>query len=95
MAGLIIFMVLCGLIAVISGDSFITGALSPVILFGGIGLAIWWFRKRTRENAHQRTLDARSTQCRKCGHMVTPQYQSRRGKTSYNCQCGNSWTISW
>jgi hypothetical protein len=27
--------------------------------------------------------------------MVVPQYQSRRGKTSYNCGCGNSWTITW
>ena len=95
MAGWIIFMLLCGILAVMSGDSFIAGALSPVILFGGIGLAVWWFKNRTRENTRKQTLEARSMRCRKCGQMVIPQYQSHGGKTSYNCRCGNSWTIMW
>lgn len=44
-------MLLCGILAVLSGDAFITGAVIPVILIGGIGLAIWWLKNRVRENA--------------------------------------------
>ena len=95
MAGWTIFIVLCGLLAIMDGESFLTGALSPVLLFGGIALAVWCYRRTARQNERQRTLKARSTQCRKCGQMVTPQYASRRGKASYNCPCGHSWTTAW
>ena len=99
---LIFFMLFAGLVSVLTGGSFMGGALECLLFFSGLAFLIWWIRKKSSEHQtppppsyHHESPDQRSTQCRKCGRMTRPCYQSSRGTASYNCPCGRSWTIRW
>ena len=86
---LIFWMLLCGILSLITGGSFMEGLLSPLILLGVIALAIWLIRRQfTKAHTRYTSLPKQTqetappTQCRKCGHM-TPPDMIYRGTASY------------
>ena len=96
MSGPMFFTLFCIFLMIVNGDRpIVDPILGLIVFFVGIPAFLAWLREQKDNDAYNQTLNARSSQCRRCGQMVRPHYQSNRGTASYNCQCGQSWTIRW
>ena len=70
---------------------FIGGAILLVVIIWGI----WCLVILAIAGLGGSRDDPQGTNCRRCGKRVNPSFRSARGVSSYNCECGNSWTIRW